>query len=158
MSKKQNRKKKRMPTQKQANIDELKNLKSKFWDIKDAYPSVKTFAATLVQFCVYTVLASAGIFIRFSDTGVNPTKFWLLVAFGAILSTLPVFVYRYKPVLFVSMLLGITLGISTGFYAKTSKGIDINAFYYVDLFAVAMVLLMGFVLYKKLAKTSVKRP
>ena len=157
MSKKQ-KQKKRVFAQKQANIDELKTLKSKFWDVKDAYPSAKTFAATLVQFCVYTVLASAGIFIRFSETGVNPTKFWLLAAFGAILSTLPVFVYRYKPVLFVSLLLGITLGISTGIYAQTSKGIDINSFYYVDLFAVAMVLLMGFVLSKKLAKTSVKRP
>ena len=158
MSRKQERNKKRKPEQKKTNIEELNKLKSKLWDIKDAYPAVKTFAATLVQFCAYCVLASAGIYIRLSDTGVNPMKFWLLVALGAILSTLPVFMYRYKPVLFVSLLLSITLGISTGIYAKSSKGIDINAFYYVDLFAIAMLLLMGFVLFRKLAKTSVNRP
>ncbi|MCD4657678.1 MAG: hypothetical protein K8S87_09055 [Planctomycetes bacterium] len=157
MSNKQKRDIKKMPERKQTDINELLVVKSKLWDIKDAYPRVKTFAATLMQFCAYTVLASAGIFIRISDTGVNSAKFWMLVAFGAILSTLPVFMYRYKPVLFVSLLLAITLGISTGIYAKSSKGVEINAFYYVDLFAIAMMFIMGFVLFRKLAKTSVKR-
>ena len=158
MSNKQKRNKPSFPVKKQISKEDIQEIKSKFWDIKDDYPTLKTFAASLVQFCAYTVLASAGVFIRIVDTGVNPTKFWFLVGFGAVLSTIPVFMFRYKFVLSVSFLLCIALGITSGNYAESSKGVDINSFYYVDLFAVAMMLILGYMLWHKLASLNVKRP
>ena len=92
------------------------------------------------------------------DATVDPFKFWMLVFVGAVLCTIPVFMYRYKYVALVSFVLCIALGVTSANYSQSSKGVDINAFYYVDLFAIFMTLALGYFLLRKLAGLNVKKP